>query len=96
MDRLDPVFMDLGVRPTLLVSYQVANKGAILKKLYGLKKRWNAEIGIHLHHWNTPPIEYHEAPPPVPSELMPPYLLEAKALSLIKLLSNSDELPEFL
>jgi hypothetical protein len=93
MDRLDPVFMDLGVRPTLLVSYQVANKGAILKKLYSLKKRWSAEIGIHLHHWNTPPIEYHEAPPPVPSELMPPYLLEAKALSLIKLLSNSDELP---
>ncbi|MDA8406273.1 MAG: hypothetical protein M0T73_05370 [Deltaproteobacteria bacterium] len=93
LDRLDPLFMDLGVRPTLLVSYQVANKSDILGKLYSLKKRWKAEIGAHLHHWNTPPIVLNEAPPPVPSELMPAYVLEAKALSLIKILSNSDGLP---
>jgi len=93
LDRLDPVFMDLGVRPTLLVSYQVASKGSILKKLYSLKKRWNAEIGAHLHHWNTPPIVSDEVPPPAPSELIPSYLLEAKVLSLIKILSNSDGLP---
>ncbi len=93
LDRLDSLFLDLGVRPTLLVSYQVANKDDILKKLYSLKKRWNAEIGAHLHHWNTPPIVPDAAPPPVPSEVMSSDLLEAKTRSLFNVLSSSEGFP---
>ncbi|MGC8602553.1 MAG: hypothetical protein ACP5VS_02555 [Desulfomonilaceae bacterium] len=93
LDRLDRIFMDLGVRPTLLVSYQVAKKPACLNKLFTLTQRWNGEIGAHLHHWNTPPIVYNPAPPPVPSELMSMDLLESKTLSLIEILSTIGKTP---
>ena len=93
LDRLDSLFLDLGVRPTLLVSYQVAKKVKVLKKLHSLKNRWRAEIGAHLHHWNTPPIVSDVIPPPVPSELMSSDLLEAKTRSLINILSNDEGAP---
>ena len=93
LERLDRVFLELGVRPTLLVSYQVAKKVDVLKKLYALKKRWNAEIGAHLHHWNTPPIISDVAPPPVPSELMSIDILEAKTRCLMDALSADSDPP---
>lgn len=89
LDRLDQVFIELGIRPTLLVSYQVANKKDILEKLCSLKTRWKAEVGAHLHHWNTPPIVVDTIPPPAPSELMSSDLLEAKTRSLLGVLQKS-------
>ena len=89
LDRLDQLFMELGIRPTLLVSYQVANKKDVLEKLLSLKKRWNAEVGAHLHHWNTPPILVNTITPPAPSELLSSDLLEAKTRSLMCVLQES-------
>jgi hypothetical protein len=89
LDRLDRLFMELRVRPTLLVSYQVANKKDVLEKLRSLKKRWNAEVGAHLHHWNTPPIVVNNITPPAPSELLSSDLLEAKTRSLMGVLQDS-------
>jgi hypothetical protein len=89
LDRLDQLFMELGIRPTLLVSYQVANKKDVLEKLRSLKKRWNAEVGAHLHHWNTPPIVVDTITPPAPSELLSSDLLEAKTRSLMGVLQES-------
>ncbi|MGC8657692.1 MAG: hypothetical protein ACP5U1_01330 [Desulfomonilaceae bacterium] len=93
LERLDRLFLELGVRPTLLVSYQVVNKPDILKKINSLKARWAAEIGAHLHHWNTPPIVPYEARPPVPSELISKDLLEAKTRSLLNILSKEAQAP---
>jgi hypothetical protein len=82
--KLDPVFSELGIRPTLLVSYQVARHQQHQELLMQLREKWGGEIGAHLHTWNTPPIEpsYHASP--VPSELMPRKLLETKLRTLIK------------
>ena len=42
LDALDSVFLELNVRPTLMVSYQVANKDKSLKKIDSLKDKWKA------------------------------------------------------
>lgn len=90
LDRLDSLFLEQGIKPTLLVSYQVATKENIIEKIHNLKNRWDAEVGAHLHHWNTPPIVIDTIPAPAPSELMSSDLLEAKTHSLLNALSNND------
>ncbi|MFH0959815.1 MAG: hypothetical protein V1897_14050 [Pseudomonadota bacterium] len=93
LDSLDSIFLELNVRPTLLVSYQVAKKEEYLKKIFSLKDKWKAEIGAHLHHWNTPPIVFDSGPQPTPSELMSTDILEAKTSSLFKSLSDGKSIP---
>jgi len=49
-------FCALGVRPTLFCAYSVlADKGSH-ETLAWLRDEYKAEIGAHLHHWNTPPL----------------------------------------
>jgi hypothetical protein len=55
-----------------------------------LKNRWNAEVGAHLHYWNTPPIVIDSIRAPTPSELLSEDILEAKMRSLIDILSIDD------
>ena len=58
LPRLARFFARLDVRPTYLVNYQVAIdpcSAAILRDVSGAGS--NAEIGAHLHPWNTPPLE---------------------------------------
>ncbi|MGB6068626.1 MAG: hypothetical protein WBG50_27775 [Desulfomonilaceae bacterium] len=81
--RLDPIFSQWGIRPTLLVTYQIIRHQIHQDLLLSLKERWSAEIGAHLHHWNTPPLVPMEFPEPVPSELMPERILEAKLENLL-------------
>lgn len=53
LERLDPLIAR-GVKPTLFCAYPVfkdEDASAALDKLTP-----HAEIGAHLHHWNTPPI----------------------------------------
>ncbi len=54
LPRLDALFRQLGVRATYLTTYQVAIRdwaAATLREL----QAGGAEIGAHLHPWNTPP-----------------------------------------
>jgi len=85
---LDPLFQDLGIRPTFLVSYQVARNPAHHELLMHLREKWKGEIGAHLHTWNTPPFEPSPYERPVPSELMPQGLLEAKLSNLFEALEK--------
>jgi hypothetical protein len=85
---LDPVFRDYGIRPTLLVSYQVARSLYCRELLLELRDRWHGEIGAHLHPWNTPPLDRLPYPEPVPSELIPKDLLAAKLDALIGSISE--------
>ena len=55
--RLGGFFDRLGVRPTYLVNYQVAIKPCAVEVLRDLGAAGNAEIGAHLHPWNTPPLD---------------------------------------
>lgn len=55
LPRLARVFEDLGVRPTYFTTYQVAadpDAAAIMKEVASSD---SAELGAHLHPWNTPP-----------------------------------------
>jgi hypothetical protein len=85
---LDPIFKEWGIRPTLLVSYQVALHLRHRELLLGLREQWSAEIGAHLHPWNTPPLDPLPFPEPVPSELMPVELLESKMKTLFEALDR--------
>lgn len=85
---LDPVFRDWGIRPTLLVSYQVARSAHCRELLLELRDRWQGEIGAHLHPWNTPPLENLPYPEPVPSELIPRELLSSKLNTLLDSISS--------
>ncbi len=80
---LNEVFRDLGIRPTLLVSYQAARSSRNQELLVRLREQWQGEIGAHLHHWNTPPIVPLPYPQPAHSELMPHDLLAAKLDTLL-------------
>ena len=54
--RFDALCQRLGVRATYFTAYQVAIRewaGTILSEL----RAGGAEIGAHLHPWNTPPLE---------------------------------------
>src|SRR5947207_14366263 len=56
LPRLDALFQRLGVRATYFTTYQVAIRdwaAATLRQLRG----GGAEIGAHLHPWNTPPLD---------------------------------------
>jgi hypothetical protein len=56
LPRLDALFQGLGVRATYFTTYQVAIHdwaAAILRELHG----GGAELGAHLHPWNTPPLD---------------------------------------
>ena len=56
LPRLDALFQRLGVRATYFTTYQVAIHewaAATLRQL----QEGGAEIGAHLHPWNTPPLD---------------------------------------
>ena len=84
LGKLDPLFRQWGIRPTLLVTYPVIRHEPHQDLLLRLREKWSAEIGAHLHHWNTPPLESLPFPQPVPSELMPERLLQAKMENLLE------------
>lgn len=86
--RLDPLFRDFGIKPTLLTSYQVSQNAQCRQLLLKLKRRWSSEIGAHLHHWNTDPKVELGHKPPVPSELIPRELLRDKTEKLLESLTR--------
>lgn len=80
---LDPLFRELGIRPTLLVTYPVITHDRYAELLTRLTGLWGGEIGAHLHHWNTPPLKKLPYPEPVPSDLIPSELLAQKLENLL-------------
>ncbi len=83
LPRLDSIFREWNITPTLLLTYPVACHERHRDLLLKLKQQWNAEIGAHLHPWNTPPFQASSHPEPTPSELIPHELLDAKLQSLL-------------
>ena len=56
LPRLDTLLRQLGVRATYFTTYQVALRDWAVATLQELQAG-GAEIGAHLHPWNTPPLE---------------------------------------
>ncbi|WP_165067458.1 glycosyl transferase family 1 [Desulfovibrio sp. ZJ200] len=53
--QLEPLCAE-GLRPTLFCAHSVLTDPASCATLARLRDRFGAEIGAHLHHWNTPPL----------------------------------------
>lgn len=54
---LASLFRRLGVRPTYFTTYHVAEDPCAADVLREVSEGESAEIGAHLHPWNTPPME---------------------------------------
>jgi hypothetical protein len=93
LNKLNDIFKEYEIKPTLFVTYQVARQQSHQDLLISLQEKWQAEIGAHLHHWNTPPIEELAYAQPVPSELISSQLLEAKIESLFAVLAEMNVSP---
>ena len=51
------LFDRMGIRPTYFTAYQVAIDAGAVAILRDLSAGGRAEIGAHLHPWNTPPLD---------------------------------------
>jgi hypothetical protein len=91
LERLAFIPEEFGWPLTLLVTYQVARDPAARRVLTRWRERHRAEIGLHLHPWNTPPYLDPPDPEPVPSERLPRGLLRDKLANLINQVQDSVE-----
>ncbi|MDE7241721.1 glycosyl transferase family 1 [Desulfovibrio sp.] len=85
LDRLAPL-LERGARPTLFCAHSVLTDAASRRMLARLRDDHGAEIGAHLHHWNTPPLTPEAAAAGtltrVPAAAVPQELLAAKLKTL--------------
>lgn len=88
--RLNPL-LERGVRPTLFCAHSVLTDPASRAILARLRDDADAEIGAHLHHWNTPPLHLEndganlpDTAERVPSAAMPAPLMAAKLATLFR------------
>lgn len=82
--RLEFLPREFGLPLTLLVSYRVARDPAACEVLARWRDLYGAEIGVHLHHWSTPPFADLLRPEPVPAEQLPLPLLRDKFAHLVQ------------
>ena len=80
--RIEFIRSEFGFPLTLLATYPVVCDPACRDILLSQRGDLHAEIGAHLHPWNTPPFEDLPFPEPVLSDVMPLPLLQAKLGSL--------------
>ncbi|OGP70420.1 MAG: hypothetical protein A2Y80_04315 [Deltaproteobacteria bacterium RBG_13_58_19] len=88
LKRLEFIPQEFGFPLTLLTTYQVARDPAACRVLAHWRDHYGAEIGAHLHHWNTPPFAHLPEPEPVRSEKLPLSLLREKFQSLLTVLQE--------
>lgn len=83
--RLAPL-LERGARPTLFCAHSVLADAASRRVLATLRDDHGAEIGAHLHHWNTPPLTPEAASAGeltrVPAAAVPQALMAAKLKTL--------------
>lgn len=87
--RLEFIPHEFGFPLTLLTTYPVAQNAAAREVLIAWREEHGAEIGAHLHPWNTPPFLDLPQPEPIPTAQMPPDLLEAKLENLVNRLTET-------
>ena len=89
LERLEFIPREFGFPLTLLATYPVARDAAAREVLAGWRDQHGAEIGVHLHPWNTPPFADLPGPEPVPTAQLPLDLLAAKLESLVTCLADN-------
>ena len=75
------------------MTYPVAQDPAAREVLAAWQQERGAEIGVHLHPWNTPPFTDSPDPEPIPTIKLPPTLLAAKLRTLVDCLTETFQAP---
>jgi len=91
--RLEFVHQEFGFPLTLLATYPVAQDPAARGVLAAWHQERGAEIGVHLHPWNTPPFTDLPDPEPIATAKLPLTLMEAKLKSLVECLTGKFPAP---
>lgn len=87
--RLEFIPWEFGFPLTLLTTYPVAQDPAAREVLVSWQQERGAEIGVHLHPWNTPPFRDLPGPEPIATAKLPPALVKAKLRSLVDCLTEN-------
>jgi peptidoglycan/xylan/chitin deacetylase (PgdA/CDA1 family) len=82
LPRLAFITREFGIPLTLLATYPVAQDSEAMGVLRDFRARLGAEIGAHLHPWNTPPFPDLGLPEPVRPGRLPPEVLRQKLETL--------------
>jgi hypothetical protein len=90
---LAALFGRLGVRPTYFTTHQVAVDAAAADVLREVSEGGSAEIGAHLHPWNTPPLTEAFVPRNSMVKNLPAELQLAKLERLTVALQDAFDLP---
>jgi len=83
--RLEFVTREFGVPLTLLCTWPVLSDPGCGDILRHWREDLGAEIGAHLHPWNTPPLSGEPGQAWTPSEVMDAALLDAKLAELVRM-----------
>ncbi len=75
-ERLDWISRDFSVPLTLLATWPVLTDPDCARRLRGMQDALGAEIGAHLHLWNTPPFSPQDQGRPSAARLPGPLLLK--------------------
>lgn len=81
LPALQALFEDCGVRPTYVVTHEMATREESASVLREIARSGRAEIGTHLHPWSSPPfrpedLRAHTYPHNLPAELLERQLTE--------------------
>ncbi len=87
--RLTFIPREFGFPLTLLLTYPVARDPAARQTLLTWRREHNAEIGVHLHPWNTPPFVDLPEPEPVPTARLPLSLVADKLATLVNCITGN-------
>lgn len=88
LPRLADLCAEFNLPLTLFVDYPVLHNDKAVKILQDLEKNYHAEIGAHLHPWNTPPFADLPYQEPIPCRLIPLELLEEKLYTVLGLIKD--------
>ena len=78
----------LGVRPTWFVNHQVLANPRSADVIEGLHRAGTAEIGVHIHPWNTPPLEEALSPANTMLLNLPPALQRRKIETAVQAVTD--------
>ena len=84
LPKLIPLSRQFRLPLTLFCAYSVFSNSRACKTLDYMRENCAVEIGAHLHHWNTPPLENGKSGAPERTHLLKPELLNARLNTLLE------------